>query len=199
MAFDCNETAIFGQLWPKSLRQLFDAAADHDDIVGRARRMTLRERALDDGRIGAAERGEQFHGRCREIRIAFDRHDRRGQPRQHRRRIARRAADLENGVGRPDRGQLQQPGKERRLHQVARGGAARRKPQIVVGIGETAQSGRDEDFARNRAHGIQDRDIGYVGRAQLAVDHLDAMCREINVHIRTSPCSAPRGEAPPSG
>ncbi len=87
--------------------------------------------------------------------------------RQHRRRIARGAADIEHHVGRLDIGELRQASEHHRLHQRA----AIADRQGAVDIGAAGHLLGHEDFARHRFQGIDKRRIDHAVGAQLRFDH----------------------------
>ena len=117
-----------------------------------------RRRFRGQRRISPAATARRPNSRCR---------------RRHRARVV--GADL---------GELDQLREGRRLHQIARARPAVVGDQdVLVDIGERLAAVRHERLARHGEHGFEQRQAGHVGRAHLAVDHLDALFGEIGGHI----------------
>ena len=92
-------------------------------------------------------------------------------PAQDGRRIARRAADIENAVLRTDLARLEHAGKNQRRQKPARRTAGRRQVERHVRIGERRETFRQKFFARHFEHPRDDRLIVHIECADLTLDH----------------------------
>ena len=117
--FDKYQPAAIRQLPDNDFGHFGDGAGNDDGVVGRLPGVTGRQRAFHDGHVIDLQFSQQFGGAGGKTGVLFQGDDGPGEARQHRRRIAGGAADIEDHIVAANLRRLQQHGEGHGFHQIA--------------------------------------------------------------------------------